>query len=128
MVTAIRSAPGRMYAGFGPRRPTPEDEQDDPSDGIEDGIALRFGAVRYPDRRRRFRAVAPAGHEVNVRRRPRLDSVVVDTLAPGESFVGYQRKVDGESPAGSGSKVWVGDRSGTQWVHRSGLHRVARRH
>jgi hypothetical protein len=116
--------PGVMYAGFGPRRATTMDDQDDPADETKDGVTVRHGAVRYPDNRRRFKAVAAAGHEVNVRRRPRLEAPVVDTLARGELFVGYQRKLNGDRPPGAVSHVWVGDKSGTQWVHRGGLRRV----
>lgn len=105
----------RMYAGFVPRTKTE--------------LAFKFGGAKttpFPDR---VRADAPKGHRVNVRRRPdRLQSVdIVDRLHDGELFVAFQRTEAGARPPGSRSRIWYGNREGTEWIHESGLRRIGGR-
>jgi hypothetical protein len=125
-----RLGAGRLYAGFGPRRPTVAELRDlddeEPPVQAPSGIRLRFHADELEDGPRRYRANPPAGTEVIVRRRPtRLDSDdIVDTLRADERFVGWQRKKDGVQPPGTTVGVWIGNRDGTEWVHRSGLRRT----
>ncbi len=117
----------RLYAGFVPRQLTPAEAQVEPPTIAHDGVKLRFGATRLPHRIR-TRADPPAGRRVNVRSTPRrLDAgAVIDLLGPRELFVAYQRVEAGALPPGSGSRVWFGNKEGTEWVHVSGLRRVRR--
>jgi hypothetical protein len=125
-----RLGKGRLYAGFGPRRPTRAELKalDDaaPPRRHGSGVRLRFKAKAIEDGPRRYRADPPPGKEIIIRRRPnRLDADdIVDTLGPGERFVGWQRLAHGAQPPGSARTVWIGNRDGTEWVHRSGLRRV----
>lgn len=118
--------PKRLYAGFAPR-PTPDAAELAalPPPEVKDGVELRFGARRLPQRKRTV-AKPPPGRRVNVRRTPRsLEAQhIVDTLAAGELFVAFQRLDNGERPAGSTSTIWFGNRRGTEWVHSSGLRRA----
>lgn len=117
---------GRMYAGFPPPRAAASELSDMPEPVEKPDVRLRFGARKtkpFPDR---TRANPPAGRRVNVRRRP--DRVrpgdIVDTLVDGELFVARQRLENGAKLPGSTSRVWLGNRDGTEWVHVSGLRRV----
>lgn len=118
--------PGRMYAGFAPRRATKEELDEHPAVKLDSGVELRFGAEAFPNGKRRFRADVERGHAAMVRRRPdRIEAEdVVDTLERGEQFVGWQRLLTGKKPQGSNSRVWIGNKDGTQWVHRGGLRRI----
>jgi hypothetical protein len=126
--SGTRLGPGRFYAGFAPRRPTDVELAELPAPVPDDGVDLRFGAVRLPAKDR-TRANPPAGRRVNVRKNPRrLDAAaIVDTLGRGELFVAWQRVDDGARPPGSASRTWYGNRAGTEWVHDSGLRRIGGR-
>ncbi len=117
---------GRMYAGFAPRRATKEELDAHPAVKLDSGVEVRFKAVAFPDGRRKFRANVAPGHAAIVRRRP--DQLKpedqVDTLERGEQFIGWQRLLDGAKPHGAASTVWIGNKDGTQWVHRGGLRRI----
>ncbi len=121
-----RLGPGRIYAGFIARRPADGDTPDAvpaPTPKLADGLVLRFGASRttpFPDR---TLADPPAGRKVNVRRRPDrlLPGDIVDLLPARSLFLAFQRTTAGAMPAGSGSRVWYGNRNGTEWIHESGL-------
>jgi hypothetical protein len=117
----------RLYAGFMPRPLTPEEVRVEPPVPAADGVKLRFRATRLP-RRTRTRATPPARRRVNVRSTPRrLDrDAIVDLLGPGDLFVAYQRVDDGARPSGVASRVWLGNKEGTEWVHVSGLRRVGK--
>jgi hypothetical protein len=120
--------PGVLYAGIGPRRPTPEELSRLPAAVPEDGVDVRFGARRLPARDR-TRAHPPPGRRVNVRSDPRrMDpEVVVETLGRGERFVAWQRLDEGARPDPGTSRTWYGNRDGTEWVHESGLRRIGGR-
>jgi hypothetical protein len=117
--------PGRLYAGFIPRQLTPAEALVSPPVPAQEGVKLRFGAEKLPHRRR-TRAIPPVGKRVNVRSTP-LDlkpANVIDTLAAGELFVAYQRVETNAVPMGATTKVWLGNKDGTEWVHRSGLQKI----
>lgn len=88
-------------------------------------MILRFGATKtapFPDR---ARANPPAGRQVNIRSRPdRLEpGDIVDRVRDGTLFIAYQ-KTKGVKPAGASSRLWYGNRRGTEWIHESGLRRI----
>ncbi len=121
-----RLGEGRLYAGFPPKPMTPAEEKDLPAPIDDGGVRLRFGARRtttFPDR---TRANPPPGRRVIVRRRPdrMRKRDIVDTLGPNEPFVAYQVTTEGKKPPGSESRVWYGNKHGTEWVHESGLRRI----
>ena len=115
-----------MYAGFAPRRATKEELDAHPPVKLDSGVEVRFGASAFADGRRRFRANVERGHAAIVRRRPdrMRPQDQVDTLERGERFIGWQRLREGAQPDGSGSSVWIGNKDGTEWVHRGGLRRI----
>jgi hypothetical protein len=119
-----RLGPDRLYAGFMPRQLTPAEAAVSPPVQAQ-GVKLRFGAEKLP-RRRRTRAIPPPGKRVNVRSTPMnlLPANVIDTLEDGELFVAYQRVQTNAVPPGAGSKVWLGNKDGTEWVHRSGVMKI----
>jgi hypothetical protein len=45
-------------------------------------------------------------------------------LPAGSLFVAFQRTTAGEKPNGSNSRVWFGNRDGTEWIHESGLSHI----
>jgi hypothetical protein len=127
-----RLGPGKLYAGFVPRRPkappgaTPAPIG--PMGGELDGplATFRDGAKPtkpFPDR---VRANVAKGHRVNVRERPdRLQKGdIVDRIPDGTLFVAYQVITNGAKPPGSKSGTWYGNRHGTEWIHESGLRRI----
>ena len=91
-----------------------------------DGAVFRFNATKatpFPDR---VRGDPPKGRKVIVRSRPDPSSRanIVDMLPAGSLFVAFQRTIAGEKPNGSKSRVWYGNRDGTEWIHESGLSHI----
>jgi hypothetical protein len=124
--TGQRLGSGKMYAGFTQRGPADGGAIPTPAPAAADGTVLRFGATRtapFPDR---VRADPPKGRKVNVRNRPdRLVAAdIVDMLPAGAMFTAFQRTTIGQKPNGSNSRVWYGNRDGTEWIHESGLSHI----
>jgi hypothetical protein len=122
---AVTIPAGRVYAGFGPE-PQHDGETDEDEDEMDDSdVQLRFGATALaaPDR---LRADPPPGKRTNVRDTPRrLEPMhIVRTLGMGDPFVAFQKVTDGAVPPGARRGVWFGNRSGSRWVHRSGVRGV----
>lgn len=124
--------PGKFYAGFVPRRddaPPPEPPSPGPPPPpVRQKVAvkLRFGAARtkpFPDR---VRANVRKGHRVNIRSRPDrlLKPDIIDRVPDGSLFIAFQRVRNGARPPGAASRVWYGNREGTEWIHESGLRRI----
>jgi hypothetical protein len=120
----LKLGPGRLYAGFMPRQLTPAEALVSPPVQVS-GVKLRFGAEKLP-RRRRTKAIPPPGKRVNVRSSPQnlAPANVIDTLEDGELFVAYQRVETNAVPPGASTKVWLGNKDGTEWVHRSGVVKI----
>jgi hypothetical protein len=121
-----RLGPGKLFAGFVPRRHDAPPAQDTP----EPDVILRPGAVRtkpFPDR---VRANVRKGHRINIRSRPdRLAARdIVDRVPDGTLFIAFQRLTAGVRPAGAASTTWFGNREGTEWIHVSGLRRIGGPH
>jgi hypothetical protein len=126
----ITIAPGRLWAGFGPRPmggDDPDEEEQEEGEGMDDEVQLAFGATRL-DRPDRLRADPPPGRRINVRDNPRRLGAdhVVRTLRAGDPFLAFQKVTDGAVPPGAMRGVWFGNRRGTLWVHRSGVRGVGR--
>jgi len=126
--------PGRLYAGFIQARPIEEESAHlhaAPADALSVAIQapdviLRFGASKtapFPDRQR---ADPPAGRRVNIRRRPdRIEpGDIVDRVRDGTLFIAYQKTTKGARPTAGASRVWYGNRRGTEWIHESGLRHI----
>lgn len=60
---------------------------------------------------------------IRIRRTPRLDGLVVQTLDKGDAFRAFQRKTDG--PSVDGSTVWYGDADGIRWTASKNLTSTA---
>ena len=90
-----------------------------------DGVVLRFGGTRLPQRDRTI-VDPPAGRRVNVRSTPLslAANTIVETLGKGTRFVAFQERRGGALPPGAGSRRWFGNRRGTEWIHVSGLRRI----
>ena len=117
-----RLGPGKFYAGFVPRR------HDEPPPAVRPGVAvtLRPGATRtqpFPDR---VRANVSKGRRVNIRSRPDrlVKGDIVDRVPDGSLFIAFQRIRNGARPPSADSRVWYGNRDGTEWIHESGLRRI----
>jgi hypothetical protein len=124
--------PGRLYAGFVPARPIEEEVAHLHSEPIEtlrllppSDVILRFGATKtspFPDR---VRTDPPPGRRVNIRSRP--DRIqpgdIIDRVRDGTLFIAYQ-KTNGARPPGTSSRLWYGNRRGTEWIHESGLRHI----
>ena len=115
--------PGKLYAGFVPR---PMTEVAARLASADPAVHLLAGAKRttpFPDRQR---ADPPTHRRVNVRSNPRrLDpDDIVDRLSDGMLFVAFQRFETGAKPSGSMSRIWYGNRDGTEWIHESGLRHI----
>jgi hypothetical protein len=99
-----RLGAGRLYAGFGP--------------DVEPYVILRHGGVRtvpFPDRTRAYLPTQPDGR-VNVYDRPdQRDGQVVRTMAHGDLFLAWQ--VTDSGALFRDSRLWYGNRNGTEWVH-----------
>jgi hypothetical protein len=107
--------PGKFYAGFIP--PPQEKLVKAP------GVILRNGAtttVPFPDRVRTNR---PGGRKINIRRRPdRINPAdIVDRVRDGTLFIAYQ-KIKG-APV-EGSRIWYGNRRGTEWIPKARLRKI----
>ena len=53
-----------------------------------------------------------------------LPGDIVDRVPNGALFIAYQVIRDGARPPGSTSRTWYGNRTGTEWIHESGLRRI----
>lgn len=119
---------GRMYAGFTQRRPTEAAAPPAPAPAptAANGTILRFGATPTNPSPDSVRADPPKGRRVNVRSRPDPSSsgTIVDMLPGGAPFLAFQRTTTGGRPDGSNSRVWYGNRDGTEWIHESGLSHI----
>jgi hypothetical protein len=126
VVKVTKLGPGKFYAGFVPKR------QVEPDTGrpnlVKTTVAVKLfrhakRTTPFPDR---VRADPPAGHRINIRRRPdRMDpGDIVDRVPNGSLFIAYQFIKDGARPPGSHSRTWYGNRTGTEWIHESGLRRI----
>jgi len=125
-VTFTRLGPGRFYAGFVPR-PRVEPDTGKPIVVKTAADVVLFKKAKrttpFPDR---ARANPPKGHRVNIRSRPdrMAPGDIVDRVPNGALFIAYQVIKDGKRPPGSKSGTWYGNRTGTEWVHESGLRRI----
>jgi hypothetical protein len=125
-VTFTTLGPGKFYAGFVPK------PRVEPDTGKRIAVKTAADVVLFKNAKRttpfpdRTRANPPKGHRVNVRSRPdrMLPGDIVDRVPNGALFIAYQFIEDGEKPPGSTSKRWYGNRTGTEWVHVSGLRRI----
>ena len=121
-----RLGPGRFYAGFVPtRRVEPETGRPVP---VRTNVAVKLfkhakRTTPFPDR---VRADPTKGHRVNIRSRPdrMVPRDIVDRVPNGALFIAYQVIKDGARPPGSTSRTWYGNRTGTEWIHESGLRRI----
>jgi hypothetical protein len=77
-------------------------------------VTLRYGGVKLAKPVVKRIAVA-AGTRANVRSRPTSTATKVTTLANGATFTAYQVTSTGQLLAGS--RRWLGDRTGTRWLH-----------
>ena len=126
VVKVTRLGPGRFYAGFVPKRRVEPDTGQPILVKATVDVKLFKHAKRtspFPDR---VRANPPSGHRVNIRSRPdRMDpGDVIDRVPDGALFIAYQLVKDGARPPGSHSRTWYGNRTGTEWIHESGLRRI----
>lgn len=111
--------PGKFYAGFIPAR----DVEHEAAHVELTNVIFRNGATKtdpFPDRVRTNR---PGGRKINIRRRPdRIDPAdIVDRVRDGTLFIAYQ-KVKG-APV-EGSRIWYGNRRGTEWIPEARLRKI----
>jgi hypothetical protein len=126
VVKVTRLGPGKFYAGFVPRRRVEPDTGHPILVKTAAEVNLFKNAKRttpFPDR---VRANPPKGHRVNVRSRPdrMLPGDIVDRVPDGALFIAYQVVEHGKVPPGTTSGTWYGNRTGTEWIHESGLRRI----
>lgn len=80
-----------------------------------DAVTLRYGAVKTKRQPDRTRAKGHNGDPVNVHSKPFAgSSSVVGTLPDGELFFAYQ--ITSTGGWFEGSRVWLGNKTGTRWV------------
>ena len=125
-VTLTKLGPGRFYAGFVPRPRVEPDTGKRVAVKTVAEVVLFKNAKRttpFPDR---TRANPPMGRRVNIRSRPDriVPGDIVDRVPNGALFIAYQVIEDGKRPPGSKSGTWYGNRTGTEWIHESGLRRI----